>query len=64
MKSIKLILEHYEGGKLVGKPGDLVEVSDETYDYLQNAYLAVRQEAAPQVEQIMQLSSLVKGKKK
>ena len=64
MKSIKLVLDHYEAGKLIGRAGDLVDVSDEIYEYLQGQYLTVRQEAAPQVEQIMQLSALVKGKKK
>ena len=64
MKSIKLILDHYEGDKLIGKSGDLVEVSDEVYEYLQGAYQTIRQEAAPQVEEVMQLTKLLKGKKK
>ena len=64
MKSIKLIMDHIENGIKIGSAGDVVEVSDETYDYLQNCYGNVRQEAAPQVEQVMQLTTLIRGKKK
>lgn len=64
MKQIKLQMDHYDKGVLIGRAGDLVEVTDEVYDYINGSYASVRQEAAPQVEQIMQLTTLIKGKKK
>ena len=64
MKQIKLMMDHYDKGVLVGRAGDLVEVEDDVYEYINNSYASVRQEAAPQVEQMIELTKLVKGKKK
>lgn len=54
MKQIKLLKDHEQSGKLY-KAGEIIEVTDEAYDYLMAVYLSERRKLVGDLKKVAQV---------